>query len=216
MTRLACALAAFAIVVPATARAHVLDQYLQVAQLAVARDGVRVELRLVPGVHVADRVLALVDTDGDGELTAAEQQAYARQVRHAVTLAVDDRPVALALVDAQFPSPQDVHAGVGVIRVRLAAPASLTTAGRHRIAWRNDYLPDIGVYLANVLVPKSDTLTIVRQARDPLQRGLTIDVDVRDAAHARWPLALLVALLSTLVLLVVGARLVTARKPASR
>jgi hypothetical protein len=207
MTNARWALAAFAVAFPATATAHVLDQYLQVAQVALAPNEVRVELRLVPGVQVADRVLALIDANGDGAVTSAEQQAYARKVRQYVTLAVDNRPLAMELKDAQFPSRQDMKDGVGVIRLQLAANASFVTAGRHRVALRNDYLPDIGVYMANALVPKSGTMTVVSQARDPLQRGLQIDVEVRpapDAPRARWPMALIVGLLMTIGL--VGLR----------
>ena len=219
MTKSCWALAAWVVAFPATAAAHVLDQYLQVAQVALAPDGVRVELRLVPGVQVADRVLALIDANGDGEVTAAEQQAYARDVRQYVTLAVDDQPLAMELKDTQFPSRQEMKDGVGVIRLQLAAKASLVTAGRHRVALRNDYRPDIGVYLANALVPKSDTMTVVRQTRDPMQRGLQIDVDVRPAAATsppRWPLALVVGLLATIAVVAARGRFVASRKLALR
>jgi hypothetical protein len=45
----------------------VLDQYLQVAQIALAPDGVRVELRLIPGVQAADRICTLIDAGGMGK-----------------------------------------------------------------------------------------------------------------------------------------------------
>jgi hypothetical protein len=61
---LACCLCAFAF--QATAAAHVLDEYVEAAQISLAPEGARVELRLVPGVEVADRVFALIDLMATG------------------------------------------------------------------------------------------------------------------------------------------------------
>ena len=74
-----CLLCVCAVHLPVAA--HVLDQYLQVAQIALAPDGVRIELRLIPGAQVAARVFVLIDTDGDGQLSTVEQPAYAQRVR---------------------------------------------------------------------------------------------------------------------------------------
>lgn len=186
MKRAALAFVTCAFVCPATATAHVLDQYLQVAQLTLAPDGVGVELRLIPGVQVADRVFAAIDSNGDGRIAPAEAEAHARAVMHELTLAVDGRRVPLTLVGAQFPSRSELQDGVGVIRLELAAQVSLMTEGRHRIAMRNDYWPEIGVYLVNVLVPKSASMTVARQTRDPLQHELQLDVDIARAKRGLW------------------------------
>ncbi len=177
----ALAFVAGAFVCPATATAHVLDQYLQVAQLTLAPDGVGVELRLIPGVQVADRVFAAIDSNRDGRIAPAEAEAYARAVMLALTLAIDGRRVPLTLVGAQFPSRSEMQDGVGVIRLQLTAQASFMTEGRHRVDMRNDYWPEIGVYLVNVLVPKSATMTVARQARDRLQHELQLDVEIARA-----------------------------------
>src|SRR5262245_58738399 len=86
------------------ASAHALDQYLQVAQIALAPDGVRVELRLIPGAQAAGRVFALIDVNGDGEISSAEEQAYARRALQDVTVEADGRRAPLALTGVQFPS----------------------------------------------------------------------------------------------------------------
>ena len=54
------------------AGAHQLDEYLQAARIAITANGIVVEMSLTPGVAVAARVLALIDRDGDGQLSAAE------------------------------------------------------------------------------------------------------------------------------------------------
>jgi hypothetical protein len=168
-----CLLCACAIRI--TAPAHVLDQYLQVAQIALAPGGARVELRLTPGVQVADRIFALIDADGDGHISSAEEQAYARRVLQDVALEVDGRRAPLALTGVQFPSRREMNEGVGAIRLGLAAEAALGAAGEHQLSFRNDHLPELGVYLVNALVPATSEIKISGQARDPLQREMRLN-----------------------------------------
>jgi len=169
----------------ATAAAHVLDEYLQVAQIALESDGVRVELRLIPGAQVADRIFALLDVDEDGQLSPAEQQTYARRVLQDVTLDVDGRRTSLALADVAFPLRREMTEGVGVIRLKLAAKSALGMAGDHRVEFRNDHLPELSAYLANTLVPASDKIAVLRQQRDPRQHELRVDLHTRTTTP-RW------------------------------
>src|SRR5206468_913635 len=81
-----------------------LDEYVQASKISLARDLVRVELRLTPGVKVLPRVLAAIDTNGDGVLSTDEQRAYADHVRRDLSLAVDGAPLALRIVALEFPS----------------------------------------------------------------------------------------------------------------
>jgi hypothetical protein len=185
MKRLAlCLLCVCAVHLPVAT--HVLDQYLQVAQIALAPNGVRIELRLIPGVQVADRICILIDADGDGQITTAEEQAYARRVLQDVALEVDGRRAPLALAGVQFPSRREMNEGTGAIRLTLAAEAALGAAGEHQLSFRNDHLPELGVYLANALVPTTTGIKINGQERDALQRGLRINFHATpDAAHGR-------------------------------
>jgi len=186
MTRLAAGLLCVC-ALRATAAAHVLDEYLQVAQIALSPDGVGVELRLVPGVQVADRIFAQLDLDHDGQLAPAEQQAYAQRVLQDVALDVDGRRATLALTAAGFPSRGELADGVGAIRLTFSAPAALGTPGDHRVEFRNRHLPELGVYLANVLVPDSDHIVVTRQQRDPWQRELRVECSARrDARGWVW------------------------------
>jgi hypothetical protein len=170
-----------------TVSAHVLDQYLQVAKIALAPEGVRVELRLIPGVQVADRVFALIDVDGDGQISSAEEKAYVRRVLHDIVLEVDGRRAPLALTGVQFPSRREMNEGNGAIRLDLAAVAALGTAGEHQLSFRNDHLPELGVYLANALVPTTEAIRITGQQRDALQHGLQVDFRLLSANARAWP-----------------------------
>jgi hypothetical protein len=165
----------------------VLDQYLEVAQLALAPDGVHVELRLIPGVQVADRIFALIDTDGDGEISSAEEQAYAQRLLQDVALEVDGQHVPLTLAGVQFPSRQEMNEGSGAIRLNLSAAVAMDTAGAHQLAFRNDHLPELGVYLVNALVPTTEMIKITGQQRDALQHGLQLDFRVLSADTRPWP-----------------------------
>jgi nickel/cobalt transporter (NicO) family protein len=171
-----------------TAPAHALDQYLQIAQIALAPGGARVELRLIPGAQVADRVFALIDVDGDGNISSAEEQNYARSVLRDVALEVDGRRTPLALTGVRFPSRGEMNEGVGAIRLDLAADAALGAAGEHQLSFRNDHLPELGAYLVNALVPTTSEIKISGQARDPLQHEMRLSFHVTTAdTRGLWP-----------------------------
>jgi hypothetical protein len=176
---LACLLCGFAF--QATTAAHALDEYVQAAQIALAPEGVRVELRLTTGVFVTDRVYAIIDVDGDGQISPAEEQAYARRVMQEVGLEVDGRRAPLRLTGSEFPSPREIDEGVGAIRLDLTADAELATAGEHQLTFRNGHLPALSAYLVNALVPTTSETKIGGQERDPLQRELRLSVHVTPA-----------------------------------
>jgi hypothetical protein len=173
--------------VSANAPAHVLDQYLQAAKIALEPGGLRLELRLTPGVQVADRVMALIDLDRDGQISAAEEQAYAHEVLREITLDLDGRRLTLALTGVHFPSRREMSEGVGSIRLELLAAAALDSPGDHQLSFRNDHQPEVGAYLANALVPETESIEITGLQRDELQHGLRVSFRVR-SAHRTTPL----------------------------
>lgn len=161
-----------------TASAHVLDQYLQVTQIALAPNNVRIELRLIPGVRVAGRICTLIDMDGNGQITKVEEQAYAQRVSHDIALAVGGVNVPLTLTNNQFPSQQEMREGLGTIRLTYETSTSLSTATQPQLYFRNNHLPEIGVYLVNALMPTTNEIKLGRQERDPLQRELRLGYQI--------------------------------------
>ena len=155
-----CFLSACAFAV--TAKAHVLDQYLQVAQIAIEPDGARIELRLVPGAQVADRIFALIDADGDGRISSAEEQAYARFVLADIALEADGQRASLTLTSIQFSTLSEMRAANGAIRLKLAAASAWRATGEHQLFFQNNHLPEFGAYLANALVPENNSIAINR------------------------------------------------------
>jgi len=156
------------------ADAHQLDEYVQAAKIAVARDLVRVELRLTPGVKVLPRVLAVIDTNGDGVFSSAEQRAYAERVRGDVAVSIDGTPIALRLVTLGFPDVADMREGLGEIRMDFEAAVPSGGADR-TLTFENRHLPDVAVYLANALVPQDSAVRIDAQQRSYDQSSFTLD-----------------------------------------
>jgi nickel/cobalt transporter (NicO) family protein len=162
-------------------RAHRLDEYLQAARVAISADRVSVDLDLTAGVAIAPSVLAMIDTDGNGEISAAEGDAYARRVIDGLVMTVDGRPVRPQLDRRQMPDRRDVKEGTGMIRLSASAPLPVLQEGSHQLFLGNTHRSDIGVYLANALVPTDRRIEITGQRRDVAQHELTIDYAL---AHA--------------------------------
>jgi len=169
--------------------AHRRDEYLQAARLALDPSAVQLELALTPGTAVADAVFREVDRNGDGLVTAAEQRAYAAQVLAAITLSVDGTSIQMEPAGLIFPEREMIQRGEGTIHLRYNAALPRLLDGEHHLVFRNRYPGDIGVFLANALVPDTDRIAVVAQRRDFTQRDLTIDFVLRGApasSTAMW------------------------------
>lgn len=178
-----------------SAGAHRLDEYLQATRLAIHLDRLDLELDLTPGVAVAPKVISWIDTNGDGEISGAERDAYVRQVLSSVTLLLDGSPVRMVQGKTHFPLPAEMGLGVGTIQLRASAKVPAAGAGFHRLSFLNWHRPGLSVYLVNALVPVEPRIQIGEQRRDRAQRGITLDFTVAGDARWVWGFALLVGLL---------------------
>jgi hypothetical protein len=182
---IALAFAGTWLVCPGQSFAHRLDEYLQASRLSVARGSVTLEIDLTPGVSIARQVLELMDTNGDGQLSATEEEAYAQQVLHSVALSVDGQGVDLRLTGEEFPQLNEMALGTAMIRLRASARIPEAAAGRHQVFYRNSHQPGISVYLANAMVPSDNRIEISGQSRDYAQHELA--VDYRVVPRSAWP-----------------------------
>lgn len=173
------------------ADAHRLDEYLQATRVSIDVDKIGLEIDLTPGVSVAARVFATIDSDHDGQISNEEADAYAQRVLGSVVLAIDDRPASLTLVGRQFPSLREMTLGTATIR--LSSTATLPrVVGLHHLSYVNGHSPDMSVYLANALIPPSDRVQIIEQHRDVLQRSFTVEYRVtgnQTLSRVGWSLA---------------------------
>jgi hypothetical protein len=175
-SRAACVLAlTLAIVGGAEVSAHRTDEYLQAARLAIDAGTVHLELDLTPGMALAEAIIADIDRNRDGSLSAGEQRAYATLVMSALTLEIDGTPVRARLGVTDVSDAEAMRRGEGTIRIQSTATLPRLSIGPHQLLFRNRHHPDRSVYLANALVPDSDKVAVTAQRRDVDQSELIID-----------------------------------------
>jgi hypothetical protein len=179
-SRAACVLALTTVIVGvAEVSAHRRDEYLQAARLAIDPGGVQIELDLTPGIAVAEAIITDIDRNRDGALSQDEQRDYADAVVSALALEVDGTPVRAQLGVTSFPDLAAMRLGEGTIRLQSTATFPRLPTGRHQLLFRNGHDPVRSVYLANALVPASNSVTVTAQQRDTYQTELTIDYVLR-------------------------------------
>jgi hydrogenase/urease accessory protein HupE len=151
--------------VSAPAVAHRLNEYLQATTIAVAPDGVTVQVRLTPGVDVAASIIAGIDADRDGALSSVETQAYAEDLVRDLSLAIDGRPVTLGLQSWSLASLPQMASGQGESIVTMAASFS-GGEGPHELTLDNWHQRRLAAYLVNALQPESASVRIGAQRRN--------------------------------------------------
>jgi hypothetical protein len=163
--------------------AHRLDEYLQASRISVDADHVSIDLTLTPGAAVAPGIIAAIDTNGDGAMSSAEQQAYAADVIASLDVRLDQSRLPLRLVTSTFPDVAALRTGDGAIQLRVEASHTALANGAHQLFLKNGHRPQLSVYLANALVPDNARVTVTDQQRDGAQSELTIHYLV-DATQA--------------------------------
>ena len=87
-------------------------------------------------------------------------------------------PLKVDLSGSAFPDVAVMRGGQGAIRLTLTSVLPPLGPGRHALRYRNAHRADIGVYLANALVPDNVRVAITAQRRDVAQRELIVDYDL--------------------------------------
>jgi hypothetical protein len=213
MRTLSAAVIVFVLATPGESAAHRLDEYLQAARVSLDRERVMLEVDLTPGASVAPAVIAMIDLDGDGAISPAEAAAYGQTALGDLVLDLDGRSVSMTLTRAEVPSIGEMLAGAGAIQLRAVGAAGPHVVGRRVLRFQNNHHPRTSVYLVNALVPEDEGVAVLAQIRDPSQRSVRIEYQVRPRWHAQlgW-MILASAALSTLA----GLRAVRGRPSLSR
>jgi hypothetical protein len=147
------------------AAAHRLDEYLQATTLLVEKDRVQTQICLTPGVAVFPTVRAGLDTDGDGVISAAEQQAYAQRVLGDLSLTLDGTPLQLRLTSLKFAAIEDLRDGRGEIQLDFDADVA-SGSSKRKLIFENRHHSRIAAYLVNSLVPSKPGIRITSQYRN--------------------------------------------------
>ncbi len=159
--------------------AHRYDEYLHASRIAIAPDGVRIEMRLTPGMAVAEAVIGEIDTNRDAVLSAAERQVYAQRVLGGLSLRLDDVAVPLTLMESTVPAAGALRGGDQAITIVVDARLPQSAAGSHRLSFRNANVAHGAVYLANALMPEDERVSITGMTHAVDQSGLTVAYMVR-------------------------------------
>ncbi len=150
------------------ASAHRLDEYLQATLLSIDKDHVQASMRLIPGVAVSSTILAGIDSNGDGVISPAEQQAYAQRVLGDLSLTLDGKPLHPRLDLAVFPPIEEMKQGLGEIQIVFTA--DLPPGGPHRtLVLEDHHQTRNAAYLVNVLVPSDPDIRLGSQTRNQQQ-----------------------------------------------
>ena len=154
--------------------AHRLDEYLQATTFSIEKDRVQAQISLTPGVAVFPIVLAKIDTDADGVISQAEQQAYAERVLRDLSLTIDGDRLRLRLVSSRFATIEEMKEGRGDIRLKFNADLPRSDPNR-RLIFENHHLSPIAAYLVNCLVPRDPDIQITAQHRNYEQSLYELD-----------------------------------------
>jgi hypothetical protein len=185
---------------PSAVFAHRLDEYLQATLVAIEPGDVRLQINLMPGVAIAEQVLALIDRDRDGMVSTNESVAYAELLKRDLLVRLDERNVELKLTASNFPAPAELRTGFGIIQLEFSAKPRFMAAGAHRLTLENRHLSTVSVYLINAAKPKLGTIQITGQNRNKNQSAGEIEFSFQpppanDSSRAAGIFASLAALL---------------------
>ena len=156
------------------ASAHLLDAYLQTAQVTIGPTDVLVSIDLTPGTQIAPSVLKAIDTDGDGAISQQEVTAYAASAVSHLSLWVDGRPLHVRFIAATFPGIDEFKTGSASIQLRASADLPPLDRGEHRLVFENGFRVRSGLYLANAMLPQERRIAILGQERSLAQDHLEI------------------------------------------
>lgn len=156
------------------ARAHRLDEYLQGTIISVEKNRVEAQITLTPGVAVFPVLIADIDTDGDGVISAVEQQAYAERILRDLSLKIDGQLLAPRLLSMEYPAIEEMKDGRGEIRIEFEA--NLPHGGANRkLILENRHEGRIAAYQVNCLVPRDPDIRILAQRRNYSQSFYELD-----------------------------------------
>lgn len=156
--------------------AHRLDEYLQNTIVSVDPARVHAQVFLTPGVAVFPLIVARIDTDRNGAISAAEQRAYAGRVLRDLSLAVGGERLRPRLVSWRFPPTAEMREGRGEIEVEFEAELP-PGGGSRKLTIENRHESRISAYQVNCLVPDDPRIRVAAQRRNYTQSVYELDYE---------------------------------------
>ena len=190
---------------PLNAFAHQLDEYLQATIVSIEPDDIRLEMSLTPGVAIVGRILGVIDTNRDDQISPHEAEAYAELLKRDLSVRMDGSDMELKRITINFPEPDEMRGGWGIFRIGFDMAPGALTAGVHRIGIENKHFPAMSVYLVNAAQPKSGSVNILRQIRSQNQSTAEVEFTLQQPAKSFNPFGVAAAL-PAMSLALAGAR----------
>ncbi len=178
--------AAIVMLVSATALAHCLDEYLQGSLISIEKNRVEIEMTLTPGVSVFPAVIAEIDANADGLISADERRSYAGRVLRDITISIDGRSLMPRLVSIEFAPIAEMKEGRGEIRIEIEADLPAGGAKR-KLTFENHHQSGIAAYQVNSLIPRDPQIQIVGQNRNYSQSFYEVEF-VESGIHSNTQL----------------------------
>ncbi|MDB6036331.1 MAG: hypothetical protein JWM99_172 [Verrucomicrobiales bacterium] len=168
------------------AEAHRLDDLLQAAFIEITPTEIRLQLNLNPGVEVSDKLIWMIDRDGDRTISAAEEKIFSECLKQRLSVSVDNHPLALEVLSAEFDPPSELRSGSGNIKVEMRGRLSHPLAGMLRLRFENRNWSEMSAYLVNAVLPRNPTIRILKQVRNDNQSLGWIDFSVEPSKSEGW------------------------------
>jgi hypothetical protein len=154
-----------------------LDELLQALRISVSASDIRIDVRLTPGVALAQTIFHRLDADGDGLVSESEANAFASAWLGKLTATVDQDPIQFHTTRITAPSWQELSSGDGSLTIELRSGALALARGHHQLQIRNDNDPQISVYLVNAVLPATSDVIVGAQNRNESQSAYRLDFE---------------------------------------
>jgi hypothetical protein len=162
------------------AQAHRTEGLLQAALVELLSSQVGVEVRLVPGIDIAPKAVALLDANDDGVFSASESDDWSGLFMAGQSVTVDGQSLPLTLQSVRTSPLSEMTNGHAEIVVHYTAELGTLAHGPRTIVCANRYEPIPSAYQCNGLVPKAPGVRIHSHHRDERQRELTLAAEFLD------------------------------------
>lgn len=178
----AIATIAMGLTLTAPLHAHRIEGLLQASLVEVLPSQVGVEVTLVPGIDIAPKIIALLDTNGDGVFSDAESTAWSALFMAGQSVAVDGKSLPLKLGGTRASPLAELTGGHAEIVMHFTADLGKLARGPRTIVCANRDEPIPCTYQINGLVPKAPGVRISSHRRDERQQELTLAAEFSDLA----------------------------------
>jgi hypothetical protein len=139
------------LIIPGWATAHPVDELVQSAYLTLTPGAVMVEVNLTIGPQVAGPIIALLDADGTGDISAAEADAFAQTLLAQTMLQLDGQAMDWQLDDVIAPSLGFLATGNAILTIRASAPRP-DVIGPHVLHYDAGFAPATTLHMANIFL----------------------------------------------------------------